>query len=174
MAPGHAGGDVRVALSDTGSRADCVALAAVAVMGVSAAYDAAVALKWIPVGTVSGEGARFEGIFLAAGGLAMLVGTITSLFLARANRRWTPGVLLGAVAAALVAAHAYTFNTYDLPSLMRYTESGMPSATGVGWIVAAGLLSSLFSLMFPVIGFVLTSAVLTVCLVTFLFTGCCN
>jgi len=157
------------------SLADYVALAAVAVMAVSAAYEAAVALKWIPVGRVSGEGARFEGIFLAAGGLAMLAGIITSLFLAVANRRWTPGVLLAAVAAALVAAHAYTFDTYRLPSLVRNTESGvLPSATWVGWIVAAGLLSSLFSLMFPRIGFVLTSAVLVVCFFTFWFTGCCN
>jgi hypothetical protein len=156
------------------SRADYIALAAVAVMSVSAIYEAAVALKWIPVGT-SGEGARFEGIFLAAGGLAMLAGVVTALFLARANHRWTPGVLLGAVAAALVAAHAYTFDTYRLPSLVRYTESGvLPSATWVGWIVAAGLLSSLFSLMFPRIGFVLTSAVLVVCFFTFWFTGCCN
>ena len=83
-------------------------------------------------------------------------------------------MLLGAAAAALVAAHAYTFNTYVLPSLVRYTESGMPSATWIGWIVAAGLLSSLFSLMFPRIGFAVTSAVLVVCLFTFWFTGCCN
>jgi hypothetical protein len=156
------------------SRADYVALAGVAVIGVSAVYEAAVALKWIPVGAVPGEGARFEGVFLAAGALAMLAGIVTSLFLARANRRWTPGVFLGGVAAALVAAHAYTFNTYDLPSLVRYTESGMPPATWIGWIVAAGLLSSLFSFMFPPIGFVMTSAVLPVCLFTFWFTGCCN
>ena len=154
---------------------DYVALAAVAVMGVSAVYEAAVAMKWIPVGTVSGEGARFEGAFLAAGGLAMLAGIVSSLFLASANCRWTPGALLAVVAAALVAAHAYTFDTYRLPSLVRNTESGViPSATWVGWIAAAGLLSSLFSLMFPRIGFVLTSAVLIVCFFTFWFTGCCN
>jgi hypothetical protein len=144
-------------------------------MGVAAVYEAAVALKWIPVGTVAGEGARFEGVFLTAGGLAMLAGVVTSLFLAVANRRWTPGVLLGSVAAALVVAHAYTFDTYVLPSLVRYTESGVvPSATWVAWIVAAGLLSSLFSFMFPPIGFVATSAVLAVSLFTFWFTGCCN
>lgn len=174
MAPRRPGGRVRVALRDTWGRADYVALAAVAVMGASAAYEAAVALKWIPVGTVSGKGARFEGVFLAAGGLAMLTGIVTSLLLAVANRRWTPGVLLGAVAASLVAAHAYTFDTYALPSLVRYTEAGAPPASWVGWIVAAGLLSSLFSLMFPPIGFVATSTVLSVSLFTFWFTGCCN
>src|SRR4051794_636939 len=93
MATRHQGGYVRVTLRDTSGRSDYVALAAVAVMGVSAAYEAAVALKWIPLGTVPGEGARFEGVFLAAGGLAMLAGVVTSLFLGVANRRWTPGVL---------------------------------------------------------------------------------
>jgi hypothetical protein len=156
------------------NRADSVALVAVVVMAIVAVYEGAVALEWIPVGKVSGEGARGEGFFLAAGGLAMLTGFFLSIFLAVANRRRTPGVLQGAVASALVAAHAYTFNTYDLPSLIRYTESGAFSASWIAWVVAAGLLSSLFSLMFPVIGFVMTAAVMLVCLFTFVFTGCCN
>ena len=50
------------------SRVNYVALAAVIPMGIAAVYEAAVALKWIPVGTVSGEGARFEGVFMVAGG----------------------------------------------------------------------------------------------------------
>jgi len=156
------------------NRADYLALAAVIVMAIAAAYEAAVALRWIPVGKVPGEGARFEGVFLFPGWVAMLAGFFIALFLAVANRRWTPGVLLGTAAAALVAAHAYTFNTYDLPTLVRYTESGTPSETWVAWIIAAGLLSTLFSLLFPRIGFVLTACLLPVCLFTFTFTGCCN
>ena len=156
------------------NRANGIALFAVVVMAIAAAYEAAVALRWIPVGQVQGEGARFEAVFLAAGGLAMLVGFVVALFLAAAKRRWTPGVLLGAAAAGLVTAHAYTFNTYDLPTLVRYTESGTPSASWVAWIVLGGLLASLFSLMFPRIGFVMTSAVVGFCLFTFTFTGCCN
>lgn len=156
------------------TRVDYFALGAVVVMGVSAVYEAAVALKWIPVGRLSGEGARFEGFFLLAGWLAMLCGFVVSLVLAVANRRWTPGLALGAVAAALVAAHAYTFNTYDLPSLIRYTESGTPSAAWVAKVVLAGLLASLVSVLFPRIGFVTTAGVLLVCLFTYTFTGCCN
>ena len=155
-------------------RADYVALGSVAAMAVAALYEAAIALQWIPVGDVSGEGARFEGLFLAAGAFAMLTGVVVSLFLAWANRRHTPGVALGAVAAALVTAHAYTFDTYDLPSMVRYTEAGAPSASWVAWIAVSGLLATLFSFMFPRIGFVLSSAVLAVCLFTFTFTGCCN
>jgi hypothetical protein len=157
------------------SRADYVALGAVTAMVIAAAYETAIALRWIPLGTQPDEGARFEWFFLIAGGLAMLTGVVVSLLLAVANRRWTPGLALGAVASALVAAHAYTFDTYLLPSLVRYTESGtLPSATWVAWIVAAGLLSSLFSLMYPAIGFVTTSVVMLLCFFTFWFTGCCN
>jgi hypothetical protein len=91
-----------------------------------------------------------------------------------ANRRTTPGVVLGAAAAALVVAHAYTFNTYDLPTLIRYTEQGAPSASWVAWVAGAGLLASLFCLVRPTIGFVMTACVLPVCLFTYWFTGCCN
>jgi hypothetical protein len=157
-----------------GARSDWLAAGVVFVIVIAAAYEAAVALQWLSVGQLPGEGGRYEGIFLAAGGLAMLTGFVVSLFLAVANRRTTPGVLLGASAVALVAAHAYTFDTYDLPTLIRYTESGTPSASWVAWVVGAGLLASLFCLVQPRIGFVLTACVSPVCLFTYVFTGCCN
>ena len=68
----------------------------------------------------------------------------------------------------------YTFDTYDLPSLVRYTEAGAPSAGWVAKVVLAGLLASLISVMFPKIGFLTTAGVLLICLFTYTFTGCCN
>ena len=156
------------------SRTDYVALGAAIAMAVAAVFETAVALQWIPVGDLPGEGARFEGFFLLAGWVAMLAGFVVSLVLAVANRRWTPGLALGAVAAALVAAHAYTFNSYYLPTLTRYTESDAPSAAWVAKVVLAGLFASLVSVMFPRIGFLTTAGVLLVCLFTYTFTGCCN
>jgi hypothetical protein len=153
---------------------DWTALVVVMVIAVAAAFEAAVALEWIPVGKLPGEGSDFEGVFLAAGALSMFIGWFLALFLAVANRRGTPGVALGAVAAALVTAHAYTFDTYDLPSMVRYTEAGAPSASWVAWVAAAGLFASLMCVLQPRIGFVVTACVLPVCLFTFLFTGCCN
>jgi hypothetical protein len=153
---------------------DWIALVVVLVIAVAAAFEAAVALQWIPVGMLPGEGGDFEGVFLAAGAFAMFAGWFLTFFLAIANRRGTPGVALGAVAAALVAAHAYGFDLYDLPSMVRYTEAGAPSASWVAWIAAAGLFASLICLLQPRIGFVVTACVLPVCLFTFVFTGCCN
>jgi hypothetical protein len=158
----------------SGARLNWVALLVVLVMAITAGYEFAVAVKWIPVGQLSGEGGNFEGVFLAAGALAMFVGWFLALAFAVANRRRTPGVALGAIAASLVAAHAYTFDTYDLPSMVRYTEAGAPSASWVAWIAAAGLFASLMCLVQPRIGFVVTACVLPVCLFTFAFTGCCN
>ena len=151
-----------------------IALAVVVTIGAAAVYEAAVALQWIPVGRLPGEGGRFEGIFLVAGWLGLLAAFFVSLFLAVANRRLTPGVLFGAVSAALVAAHAYTFDTYDLPSMVRYTEAGAPSASWVAWVAAGGLFASLMCVLQPRIGFVVTACVIPVCLFTFTFTGCCN
>jgi len=153
---------------------DWIALVVVVVIGFAAAYEAAVALQWIPVGRLPGEGGRLEGIFLAAGWLALLAAFFVSIVLAVANRRLSPGVLLGAVSAALVAAHAYTFDTYDLPTLVRYTEASAPSASWVAWVVAGGLLASLLCLAQPRLGFAVTACVIPVCLFTFTFTGCCN
>jgi hypothetical protein len=149
-------------------------LAVVLVIAVAGAYETALALQWIPVGQLPGQGGSYEGFFLAAGWLAILTGFFVSLLLAAANRRMTPGVLLGAMAAALVAAHAYTFDTYDLPTLIRYTESGAPPASWVAWVSAAGLLASVLCFAQPRIGFVVTACVMPVCLFTFTFTGCCN
>ena len=156
------------------SRLDWLATGVVLVIAVATAYEAAVALHWVPIGTLPGEGARFEGFFRFAGWLAMLAGFVVSLLLAVANRRTTPGVLLGAAAAALVAAHASTFDTYVLPTLVRYTEAGAPPASWVAWIVAGGLLASVLCLVAPRLGFLVTACVIPVCLFTFTFTGCCN
>ena len=156
------------------ARLDWLAAGVVLVIVIASAYEAAVALQWLSVGQLPGEGARFEGVFMAAGALAMLAGFVVSLLLAVANRRATPGVALGAAAAALVAAHAHTFDTYYLPTMIRYTESGTPSASWVAWVVAAGVIASLLSFVQPRIGFVVTACVLPVCLFTFAFTGCCN
>lgn len=156
------------------ARLDWVAIGVVLVIVVAAAYEAAVALQWLSVGQLPGEGAGYEGIFLAAGWLAIVTGFFVSLLLAMANRRATPGVALGAAAAALVAAHAYTFNTYYLPTMIRHTESGTPSASWVAWVVASGVLASLLCLVQPRIGFVVTACVMPVCLFTYSFTGCCN
>jgi len=158
----------------TWAHSDWIALAAVFVMAVAAGYEAAVALEWIPVGTLPGEGARFEGFFLAVGGLAMLIGIVVSGFLAAANRRATPGVALGAAAAALMVAHYFTFDTYDLPSLVRYSESGSFSPAWVLTLAVVGLIASLLCLVRPTTGFVVTACVMPVCLFTLVFTGCCN
>ena len=150
------------------NRIDRAALVVLTVMAVAALYETAVALKWIPVGDLPGEGLASKASFFSRVGSRCSSGFVVSLFLAAANRRWTPGLALGAVAAALVTAHAYTFDTYYLPTLTRYTEA----RCALGGLGRQGrrlpaLFASLISVMFPKIGFLTTAAVLLVCLFTY-------
>ena len=109
-------------------------LAVLVVLLGAAAYEAAVALEWIPVGTEPGENARFEGLVMALASLALLAGVAISLVLAARDRRSVLAAMLPGAATALMVAVYYTFDTYYLPTLTRYSESGAFSPTWVyGW-----------------------------------------
>jgi hypothetical protein len=148
-----------------------LALAIVVAIGVAAAFEAAVALQWVSVGTLPGERARYEGFVMAMGAIATLTGVGLSLVLATRRARATPAVAFGAVAAALMVAHYYTFDTYYLPTLIRYSESGSFSATWVYSVAVAGLLASPLSVVRPPIGLMLTSVVMLLCLFTVVLAG---
>jgi hypothetical protein len=128
----------------------------------AAAYEAAVALEWIPVGTDPGENARFEGIVMASADLAILAGIVISLVLAAQDRRAVPAALFPAAAAVLMVAHYYTFDTYYVPTLSRYSE-GSFSPTSVYGIALASVPAWFFSLAKPRVGFVLGASVMMLC-----------
>jgi hypothetical protein len=131
----------------------------------AAAYEAAVALEWIPVGTDPGENARFEGIVMASADLAILAGIVISLVLAARDRRAVPAALFPAAAAALMVARYYTFDTYYLPTLSRYSE-GSFSPTWVYGTALASVPAWFFSLAKPRVGFVLGASVMILCFFT--------
>jgi hypothetical protein len=137
----------------------------------AATYEAAVALEWIPVGTLPGESARFEGVVLTSALLALVVGIVISLILARTDRRSVPAALFAVAAAALMVARYYTFDTYDLPTLIRYSESEAFSPAWVFSVATAGVLASLLGLTKPRIGLVLTAVVMLLCTFTAVFFG---
>ena len=66
------------------------ALLILLVLAGAAAYEAAVALEWIPVGTQPGEGARYEGFVLVFAVVATLAGVVVSLMLATRRQRSAP------------------------------------------------------------------------------------
>ena len=147
------------------------ALLILLVLAGAAAYEAAVALEWIPVGTQPGEGARYEGYVLVFAVGATLAGVVVSLMLATRRQRSAPAAFFAAAAAALMVAHYYTFDTYYLPSLTRYSDSASFSPTWVYSVAIAGALASLLALERSRIGLMASAIVSLLCLFTIVFSG---
>ena len=137
----------------------------------AAAYEAAVALEWIPVGTLPGESARFEGVVMASAFIALLAGVVISLVLAAMDRRSVPAALFSVAAASLMVARYYTFDTYYLPTLKRYSDSGDFSSTWVFLVATVALLASFLSLTTPRVGFAFGTVVILLSTFTVLFVG---
>jgi hypothetical protein len=142
-----------------------------AVLAAAAAYETAVALEWISLGTQPGDGPPFEGLVLLAALAAMFVGAIVSLALSAEGRCSTPVALFGAAAGAFVVARFHGFDPYYLPTLGRYSDAGIFSPALVYTVAGLGLLASLLCFARPRVGLVLSGAVLFVCLFTSIFLG---
>ena len=153
----------------TGSR--YFELAVLVVLVGATAYEAAVAVKWIPVGSLPGENARFEGIVMAPALVALVAGIVISLVRAARDRRSILAALFVVAAVALMLARYYTFDTYYLPTLTRYSESGTFSPTWVYGVAIACVPAWFFSLAKPRVGFVLAAVVMILCLITLSFVG---
>jgi hypothetical protein len=137
----------------------------------AAAYEAAVALEWIPVGAQPGEGARYEGAVLVAAVFAMLAGIVLSIVLAARGETRASAALVAAASSALMIVHYFTFDTYYLPSHTRYSDTAAFSPRWVYSVAVAGGLASLFALLRPRIGFTASAIVIPICLVTIVFAG---
>jgi hypothetical protein len=148
-----------------GSLTRYLPLVVLAVLLGAAAYEAAVALEWIPVGTEPGGSARFEGIVMASALLALLAGFVISCLLAALGRRNLLAALFPFAAAALMVARYYTFDTYYLPTLTRYSE-GSFSPTWVYGVALVSVPAFFFSLAKPRVGFVIGAAMMVLCFFT--------
>jgi len=114
-----------------------VRLAAIlsAVLLACAAYEAAIALKWISIGNEPGEGATGSGWVLGVALLAMLVGIVACAAAVRARR--AKYALVAPAAAAFVVARFYTFDPYYAPGLRRASDGGIFPAWWVYGVAAA-------------------------------------
>ena len=145
--------------------------AILAVLAAGAAYEAAVALGWISLGTQPGDGPPIEGLVLFAAVIAMFVGALVSFALSTDGRCSTSVALFGAAAGAFVVARFHGFDPYYLPGLRRYSDGGIFPAAWVYTVAGVGLLASLLCFARPRVGLVLSGAVLLVCLFTSMFLG---
>jgi hypothetical protein len=127
-----------------------------------AAYEGAIALEWISIGDVPGEGAPAEGAILSVAVLAVLAGIGVSVFASHGNR-----LVAGLVpaAGALMVARFYSFDSYYAPTLRRASEGGVVAAGWVYALVALAALAGALALLRPRLALV-GAPVMFVCVLT--------
>ena len=130
-----------------------------------AAYEAAIALEWVSIGEVPGEGAPGEGAVLLVSVLAALAGIAVSIFAIRGNRLVAG---LAPATATLMVARFYSFDPYYAPTLRRASEGGIVAAGWVYALVATALLAGLLAAMRPRLAF-LGAPVMLLCVFTTVF-----
>jgi hypothetical protein len=141
------------------------------VITVGAAYEAAVAFGWVPLGDAPGEGPRFGSVFFPAALLAMLVGAPLSWVLAAKGRVSSSASFLAVAGVAFMVAAYNGFDPYYLPTLRRYSDDGSFPPAWVYTIAAAGLAASLLCFLGRRFGLILTGPILLFCAFTSLFLG---
>ncbi len=142
-----------------------VPLLVVAILAAAAIYEVAVALGWIPMGSQPGDEASGQGIVLTAAMLAILAGVVdcaAAALRARRERAW-PAAFIPPAAAAYVTAQFYSFDSYNLPSLTRFSEEGSIPAAWIYGLVVCALVVALATRIRPPLGLGATAVLLLVC-----------
>ena len=146
-------------------RAEWLTLLLLALILIGAAYEAAIALEWVSIGEIPGEGAPGEGAVLSVSVLAVLAGIAVSIFAIRGNRL---AAGLAPAAAALMVARFYSFDPYFAPALRRASEGGIVAAGWVYALVAVALLAGVLAFARPRLAF-LGAPVMLLCVFTTVF-----
>lgn len=155
------------------SRRDFVLLLVDALFSAAAGYELAVALGWISMGPQAGDDARGQALATIAAVAALALGIGSTAFAAHRERRRgsLAAVVVPVSAAAYLTAHFYAFDSYYLPSLRRFSDSGSVSAIWIyGVVVAASAVGALIWRR-PREGLILAPVILLVCAVTVVGLG---
>jgi hypothetical protein len=144
------------------SKGASIGWAVVVVLLAAAAYEAAVALEWISMGSQPGDDAPGQGVVTIAAFLALLTGIVATLVSRRILRRW-PASLVPIAAAAYMVAQYYTFDSYYLPSRTRFSDTASISSLWVYGVVVAAVLVALAIRRRPSVAPVLTPILLLIC-----------
>lgn len=136
----------------------------------AAAYEAAVALEWISMGSLPGQEAPGQAPVTIAAFVALLSGIVATLVSRRILHRW-PAALVPVAATAYMLAHYYAFDSYYLPTLRRFCDGGAVPAAWLYGVAAAGLVVAVAIRRRPSTAPALTPLVLLVCAVTVLAQG---
>jgi hypothetical protein len=133
------------------------------VLAAAAAYDAAIALGWIGMGTVSGFGPRGYDVVHVAAFAALFVATVLCLP-GDPHPRPLPA-LLAPAGVAFVVARFYSYDAYYLPALRRMSDHGEVAPAIVYMLVVAAIVVLALSLTRPHVGLRAAAALLFVSMI---------
>jgi hypothetical protein len=139
------------------------ALPALIVVVAAAAYEAAVALGVIALGSEPGDGPPGEEIVLTAALLAMLAVAFLAAWWSRRGHRVALAELLAPAGAAFLVARFYSFDPYYLPTLRRASDDGLVAPELVFLLTGLALVAGLLVRLRPRVGLWLTSPVMVGC-----------
>jgi hypothetical protein len=122
------------------------------------------------MGNEPGEDARGQAVVTLLAFGALLIGSVASVSTALRGGSGQVVFLLPLAAAAYVVTHFYAFDPYYLPSLRRFTESGV-SATWVYGVCSSAILCAALVRFRPRVGLAITPLLLLVCGVTVIAQG---
>jgi hypothetical protein len=152
------------------SKGASIGWAVVLVLLAAAAYEAAVALEWISMGSKSGDEATGQAVVTIVAFLAFLTGIVATVVSRRILHRW-PATLVPVAGAAYLVAHYYAFDSYYLPSLRRFSDSGGVSAVWVYGVALSAVVVALAIRRRPSVAPVLTPILLLICAGTVVAEG---
>lgn len=140
----------------------------VLVLLAAASYETAIALQWLEIGPLPGEGRREEEQALLVAVVAQLVGAVLAASDAFAPRIKTAatGSIIPLAAAAFMTARFYSFDPYYAPTLRRMSDGGLVAPWWVFTLVACSLLAAALTRARPRVGFGVVAVVLPLCALT--------
>jgi hypothetical protein len=148
-------------------RAWVAALVVLVLLG-AATYEAALALGWLAIGALPGEGRPEEEEVLLLAVAAQLAGAVVAVASA-----FRPPTKAGAAesmiplsAAAFMTARFYTFDPYYAPTLRRMSDDGFAAPWWVFTLVAGSLVAAALTRARPRIGLTVTGVVVPLCVLT--------
>jgi hypothetical protein len=133
-------------------------------------YELAVALEWIPIGNEPGEDPAGQAVVTLLAFVALLVGFLASAYVALRGGSDRVASLVPVAASAYLVAHYYAFDPYYLPTLRRFTESGV-SVTWIYGVVGAAVVVAALILLRIRAGLALTPLLLLLCAASVLGLG---
>ena len=152
------------------SKGASIGWAVVLALFAASAYEAAVALEWISMGSLPGQEAPGQAVVTIAAFAALLTGIVATLVSRRILRRW-PATLVPVAAAAYMVAQYYTFDSYYLPSRTRFSDTGSISSFWVFGVAIAAVLVALAIRRRPSVAPVLTPILMLICAGTVVAEG---